>query len=133
MMEATLQRFFAAVNSNNVDEALACCAQDTQCSYPDPGRNWQGHDRARTVMTAIFGQLQRANRQAVFDIVRIDQVQRSESWGHPTIQTKTVYTFTADNDKIPGSSVMENLSRDCRCTHKAWAPLLLPTTYQRET
>lgn len=103
-MEATLQRFFAAVNSNNVEQALACCADDIECSYPDPGRNWQGHERARIVMTAIFGQLQRTGRQASFEIVNIDETHRTietqESWGHPTMQTKTVYTFAANDAKI---------------------------------
>lgn len=100
-MEQTLTHFFAAVNSNNVDEALACCAPEIQCTYPDPGRNWQGLERGRTVMTAIFGQLERIHKQANFNVLLVNQddktVQTQESWGHPNLKTKTTYTFTADH------------------------------------
>ena len=45
MMEAKLSDLFRAVNDNNVDNALDCCSDEIQVSYPDPGRNWQGKQR----------------------------------------------------------------------------------------
>ena len=114
-MEETLIRFFAAINANDVDGALACCADDVSCTYPDPGRNWQGKERGRVVMTAIFGQLERrrrgqqseetnndaaASKDVYFEIVSTDlgerRLQTREFWGHPNMKITTTYTFTAD-------------------------------------
>ena len=100
-MEQTLSTFFNAVNQNDVDGALECCSDDIQCTYPDPGRNWQGKERGRTVMTAIFGQLSRIEKTASYEVIAINEdlktVETKESWGHPKIRTKSVYTFTHDN------------------------------------
>jgi len=100
-MEQTLQAFFEAVNANDVDRALACCAENVSCTYPDPGRNWQGRERGRIVMTAIFGQLARSRMQASFDIWEADAENRilvtRECWGHAHLKTTTTYTFTANN------------------------------------
>jgi ketosteroid isomerase-like protein len=101
-MESTLTDFFAAVNRNDVGGALSCCAEDIQCTYPDPGRNWQGKERGRTVMAAIFGQLATIQKTATMQVVGVDenkcQVQTRESWGHPRIISKTTYTFTFINE-----------------------------------
>lgn len=102
-MEQTLTDFFAAINRNDVDGALACCDDDIQCLYPDPGRNWQGKDRGRTVMIAIFGQLQAFGKTASFEIAEsVDEedqrtIHTKEDWGHPKMVIKTTYTFTKDN------------------------------------
>ncbi|CAB9515461.1 expressed unknown protein [Seminavis robusta] len=102
-MEKTLTDFFSAVNRNDVDGALSHCADDVQCIYPDPGRNWQGKERGRVVMMAIFGQLAGIQKTATFEVVSVDEDQRQiktrEKWGHPHITSKTTYTFTQD-DKI---------------------------------
>jgi ketosteroid isomerase-like protein len=103
-MESTLADFFDAVNHNDVDGALSCCAEDVHCTYPDPGRNWQGKERGRIVMTAIFGQLAIIRKTATFQVVAVDenkcQLQTRESWGHPRIISKTIYTFTKEDHKI---------------------------------
>lgn len=103
-MESTLTDFFAAVNRNDVDGALSCCPEDIHCTYPDPGRNWQGKERGRTVMTAILGQLATVRKTATFQVVAVDenkcQLQTRETWGHPDIISKTIYTFTQEDHTI---------------------------------
>ena len=103
-MEQTLSNFFDAVNSNDVDKALECCDDQISCTYPDPGRNWKGKERARIVMTAIFGQLSRINKKASHEIIEIDsanfKIETRDCWGHPHIRTKSIYTFTKDDNKI---------------------------------
>ena len=100
-MEEQLVAFFDAVNSDDVNRALACCDDDISCTYPDPGRNWQGKERGRTVMTAIFGQLAASAKTASFEVIKVDEaartVQTREFWGHPRMKVTSTYTFNASN------------------------------------
>ena len=127
-VEATkkiLSTFFHAINTNDVNLALDCCSSHISVTYPDFGRNWIGKERGRVVMTAIFGQLLRINKQATYEIVeilrrgesshddcndhgdsnddcckcRIIQIKTKETWGHDHIISKTTYTFDS-NHKI---------------------------------
>jgi ketosteroid isomerase-like protein len=97
MMEQTLAIFFDAINRKDVETALACFAENISCEYPDPGRNWTGKERGRTVMTGIFSLLQ---SEVTYKLngVPTGQINTTENWGDGGKRTvKTTYTFDADN------------------------------------
>jgi ketosteroid isomerase-like protein len=101
-MEKNLRNFFAAINGNDVDAALACCVEDISCIYPEPGRNWKGKERGRVVMTAIFGQLAREGQTVTYELDTVLEHHRliitTEAWGpSKTRVIKTKYTFSDDN------------------------------------
>ena len=98
--ENTLQKFFQAINNNNVDAALECCADNVKCVYPDRGRNWQGKERGRVVMRGIFQLLQNSGQKARYDIKSAvpGHIHTSENWGDGTNRTfRMVYEFNEDN------------------------------------
>ena len=97
-MEDTLQKFFDAINNNDVDAALECCAEDVSCVYLDPGRNWKGKENGRRVMTGIFNLLKSSGNKVTYtlDAVLPGQINTDEDWGDGR-RIITNYTFTADN------------------------------------
>ena len=71
-MKETLNRFFAAVNNNNVDEALACCAPDISCTYPDPGTSLRTQYKQNKTKTIL----------------------RQDLWDHDKISLSRTHTHT---------------------------------------
>lgn len=96
--EQTLAAFFDAINSNDVDAALACCAEDVSCTYEDPGRNWKGKDNGRRVMTGIFNLLKASGKTVTYrlDVALPGQINTVEYWGDGcTVMTNYIF----DGDK----------------------------------
>mmetsp|Transcript_16866 Transcript_16866/g.25771 ORF Transcript_16866/g.25771 Transcript_16866/m.25771 type:complete len:106 (+) Transcript_16866:20-337(+) len=96
-MESTLASFFRAINSNHVDAALDCMSDEISVSYPDPGRNWTGKKKGRVVMTAVFGQLNRAAQVVTYEICKRNDavIETMECWGGGVHRTSCKYTFDA--------------------------------------
>jgi hypothetical protein len=59
----TLDKFFVAINSYDVDGALSCMTDTIDVTYPDRGRNWSGKARGRVVLTGILGMMERVNNR----------------------------------------------------------------------